>query len=323
MNQLPSLLTIHNTYISVTSDYLPSRFHSVLPRVARSRSRLKSSSVSHSKIPLFRRNSRIIQIGHSVPWSSFITLTFSNDYYWSDYSIFQSYFRKLIKSFYYQFSKIQPKQSAIPSLPALSFEKSSIYPPTKPNDLRIINENSTSKLATRILGLHSSSKSSNVPSKAVDVVFPSKRMSQPPSFRYLAVLEHGGKTNRIHYHMLTDIPFNSHLFVSPKRIRGKTRKRLQSRLWPFGFSDVVSVNNKNCSAVFYLCKYLTKLESNRTPVGKREVFCSRGLNKVQRIVTYNPQQYLTNYRPAVNLGRQIIYYKKKQKLGRSPFSERK
>jgi len=129
-------------------------------------------------------------------------------------------------------------------------------------------------------------------------------------FKYLAVLEHGGKTGRIHYHMLSDIPWASPIFEHAFHT-----KRKVCNLWDYGFSDVVKVKNDKCNAVFYLCKYLSKNNKNRTPIGKREVFSSRGLNKVEVVETFDISvinSYLVNMEPYVKLGRSTIFIKKKE-----------
>jgi len=128
-----------------------------------------------------------------------------------------------------------------------------------------------------------------------------------PQMKYLAVLEHGATTARIHYHVLTTIPFVADIFEHAFHT-----KRKVCNIWDYGFSDVVRVQNNNCNAVYYLCKYLGKGDINRPPVGKREVFSSKGLNKVEKTVVYDPFSYLVNYKEYANLGRSIIFIKKKE-----------
>jgi len=131
------------------------------------------------------------------------------------------------------------------------------------------------------------------------------------SFKYLAVLEHGGKTGRIHYHMLSTIPWASSIFEHAFHT-----KRKVCNLWDYGFSDVVKVKNDKCNAVFYLCKYLSKNNKNRTPIGKREVFSSRGLSAVEVVETFDESvvnSYLENMVEYVTIGRSTIYIKQKEK----------
>jgi len=127
------------------------------------------------------------------------------------------------------------------------------------------------------------------------------------SFKYLAVLEHGGKTSRIHFHMLTDIPYANYIFEHAFHTRRKV-----CHLWDYGFSDVVKVDNKRCNAVFYLAKYLTKDDVNRTPIGKREVFSSRGLNRVTKTVIKDPTLLIAGLKEYVRIGKSIIYLKPKK-----------
>ena len=119
---LPFLITDHITYISITKDYIH-------PSLLQSYGRKKWYFPPSKKVPVDKRNSRIIQIGHACEWRTFITLTFRPDCYWDDYKMFQKSFRAYIKALRY-------------------------------------------KVGT---------------------------------FKYLAVLEHGGKTSRIHFHMLRSI----------------------------------------------------------------------------------------------------------------------
>jgi len=197
MLKLPTLITQHNTYICVTKNHVHKSFITGKFKI--------NKGISKEKLSIKKRNSRIIQIGHSTEWSCFITLTFSPEFYWDDLKRIQSQFRSFIKSLYYEVGK----------------------------------------------------------------------------FKYLAVLEYGEQTGRIHYHMLTDIPFESWIFAYNQHPTKKV-----CVLWDFGFSDVSKVNNKNCNAVFYLCKYLSKEDGNRPPIGKREVFSSRGLNPIKKILLY-------------------------------------
>jgi len=265
----PSLVTIHNTYISVTPDYIHNTFfqsHSLI------RSRLHSRSLPTIKTSISKRNSRIRQIGYSTSWKTFITLTFSNSYYsWSDYDLLQHYFRLLIK-------KLHNKTLQQPRL--------------------------TDKLVdANWLFNHSDQTGQTVKPRS--------------NLRYLAVLEHGKKSGRIHYHILTNIPYSSSCFR-----KHKSDKRKVLPAWTYGFSDVVKVSNKNCNAVHYLMKYVTKKAKRRTPVGKREVFSSAGLNKVKKILTYNPRRYLTGHELSGRFNRSLIYYKKNKKIGLSHFSKK-
>lgn len=197
MIKFPTLITQHNTYLSITENYIPPYlFQKKYPH---------KCGISKKKVSLKKRNSRIIQIGHSTQWSSFLTLTFSPEFYWDDLKLIQNQFRAFIKSLYYEIGK----------------------------------------------------------------------------FKYLAVLEYGKQTGRIHYHFLTDIPFESWIF---EYLNHPTKK--VCKLWDFGYSDVSKVDNTNCNAVFYLCKYLSKDTKDRPPIGKREVFSSRGLNKIKRTIIY-------------------------------------
>lgn len=199
------LCTFHETYVSVTRNYIgPSLLQSY-------RTKKPIRGESKKKVDYHIRNKRILQLGMAVQWETFITLTFSPDNYpddlmdndWDNYQEFQVKFRKFIRKLEYKF----------------------------------------------------------------------------PILKYLAVLEHGKKHGRVHYHILTNVPYRSSLFRHQH-----TQKRQVCDLWDYGYSDVQKVQNDNCNAVFYLLKYIEKGDANRTPIGKREVFASRGLAKEIKLI---------------------------------------
>lgn len=225
-------VTEHQTYISVTREYVNPIF---LKGV-----KTKNKGISKHKVPPELRNRRIRQIGMSVQWKTFLSLTFSNENYtWADYDDLQHMYRTFVKRLY----------------------------------------------------------------------------RKHPGFKYLAVLEHGGENGRIHYHMLTDIDIDSEIFINFKL---KNRKICPE--WKYGFSDVTKVHNRNCNAVFYLLKYLSKEDKYRTPIGKREVFSSRGLGKVTKKIVHeselgdilNGTRYYTTYEGP--RGNSQIYLKKSKKM---------
>lgn len=192
------LVTTHNTYKSVTYNYV----HPSFLLSYRTRKPNSPGKPSH-KLPLQIRNKLIRQLGFSTQWKTFLTLTFNPDNYppdnqWSDYQQLQKAFRTFTRALKYRY----------------------------------------------------------------------------PYLKYLGVLEHGKKSGRKHFHLLTNLPFDLPIF---QHFKSKTRKICP--LWEEGYSDVTSVNNNNCNAVFYLLKYLEKGDEYRTPIGKREVFASKGLNK--------------------------------------------
>lgn len=102
-----------------------------------------------------------------------------------------------------------------------------------------------------------------------------RKLGRP--IKYLAVLEHGSKNGRAHYHLLTDIDYDEDIFVSYKK---KNRKIMP--LWQGGYSDVAKLDGSD-RTIHYLMKYLGK-EGRRTPVGKREVFTSQKLAQIKEFV---------------------------------------
>lgn len=201
------LVTCHTSYKAVTRQYLQ-------PQLLKS-SKLAlnanhSPGLPKQKVSLKKRNRQIRQIGLSVEWTTFITLTFAPDNYppdnnWKDYVQIQQKFRAFTRALKYRY----------------------------------------------------------------------------PDLKYLGVLEHGKKHGRKHFHLLTNIPYDSTIFEF-----NLTDKRKICNLWQEGYTDVQKVNNDNCNAVFYLLKYVEKGDNCRTPIGKREVFASKGLGKVKKKVVH-------------------------------------
>lgn len=282
MIDLPTLLTIHNTYTSVTPNYIHPFFFA--------KKKLRRS-VSVHKCSIRKRNSRIIQLGYSTQWSTFLTLTFNNTNYSSDYTNLQSLFHQFIKSLYYTINSLSNTKTELVNNSQARDKVASICD----NDDTFLSQLETYSI------------------KDISEMFSSGDYSRmdKPRLKYLAVIEHGGKTGRVHFHMLTNILYSAPFFQYTEQALKKHLDRKICLLWNNGFSDVVAVNNKNCNAVHYLCKYLTKLNKNRVPIGKREVFSSRGLNPVRRVITRTPLDYLRDMELAVNLNRTLIYYKKK------------
>jgi hypothetical protein len=271
MTQLPFLYTIHNTYISVTKDYIhPLGFPKV--RV------FKTRKVPKNKVSFRKRNSRIIQIGHGYLWSTFITLTLDSSFDFEDYDKIQSLFRSFLKKLY---NLTRVKTGSYPTLTTVA---------TRRKDGKII--------------------------KQLKVV---TRYTYKTTLKYLAVMEHGKKTNRVHYHMLTNIDFANTKFFEfslnyEKLISlGEMKEpRKVCPLWSFGWSDVVPVENNRCNSVYYLAKYLSK-KAIRTPIGKREVFSSKGLNTITRVVGHNLDHLIDNYEQKFRINKSIIYFKKQEK----------
>lgn len=293
--KLPFLVTIHNTYTVVTRDFVGSPMFQ--------KRYTHKFSPAKNKISIKKRNSRIIQIGHSTRWRTFITLTFNNSNYFTDPSLIQPYFRRFIKKIYYIYYLAYRSRAELPE------------------------RRESSKLSNRseCVGGIRPTHTINTKNKFVIRNSVNKHHNINTKFRYLAVLEYGAKNGRLHFHMLTNLKFNNpDFFTKPKLIKLRTkstlcnkvkkfilRSRIKPNLWNYGYSDVVRVTNKNCNAVYYLCKYLTKSSVLRVPLGKREVFSSRGLNPVFKIRTFDPERYIDNMGVYVNIGRSTIYIKKK------------
>lgn len=61
-------------------------------------------------------------------------------------------------------------------------------------------------------------------------------------------------------------------------------------------------------------KYIGKSNEKRPPVGKREVFSSRGLNKIERIISFQiPKSIIDNFEEYDRIGSTIILVKKRKR----------
>lgn len=245
------LITVHQTYVSVTRNYIGPQF-----LLSYGIKKHTTHGDPKQKVPYQLRNKRILQLGMSCQWETFITLTFSPDNYpsdnmtddWSNYQHFQKCFRQFTRALKWRY----------------------------------------------------------------------------PDVKYLGVLEHGKRRGRVHYHILTTIPYNSPIFR-----HNLTEKRQVCDLWQFGYSDVQKVQNDNCNAVFYLLKYIEKGDANRTPIGKREVFASKGLAKTTTLIVkeneldkylYNCQYYDTYHSTQIYIKKSDYTSKVKIKTTPNPYS---
>lgn len=101
-----------------------------------------------------------------------------------------------------------------------------------------------------------------------------KRLNrQYKNLKYIWVLEYGDKKNRLHYHILCNIPINIKLSGSKEK-KSIEHKKLENEFsknyWQHGFVDVRSLNQEgNTNIALYVSCYITKSMENRDLEGYR------------------------------------------------------
>lgn len=233
---IPTVLVVdHGRYKNITRNY-------IAPNLLLSSHFEKKQPIyqflpddQKTKIPIEKRNRRILDLGLSTDWKTFISLTFAPEFYpasdgWEDYEYLQNEVRKFTRALKYRY----------------------------------------------------------------------------PDMKYLGVLEHGRLKGRKHFHLLTTVPFESSLFVHYHKQNAKI-----CPLWTNGFSDVQKVLNEPHNAVFYLLAYVKKNQPYRTPIGKREVFASKGLAPVTRRIVNRLElgKILEGYKLVLTNNKTQIYFK--------------
>ena len=95
----PYLVTIHNTYITVTKNHINKNVK--INKKRRVNPQNPKYLTPPEKIDISIRNKKILQLGYGHIWKTFLTLTFSPEYYIDDTKELQKYFRAFIKHLYY------------------------------------------------------------------------------------------------------------------------------------------------------------------------------------------------------------------------------
>lgn len=105
-----------------------------------------------------------------------------------------------------------------------------------------------------------------------------------PGIKYVWVLEYGEKNNRLHYHMLCNIPIYIKL-NSSKEKKSLDHKELENKFalkyWKYGFVDIRSLTQEgNTNIALYVSCYITKSMENRQLEGFRVYgYSAKTLNK--------------------------------------------
>lgn len=102
--------------------------------------------------------------------------------------------------------------------------------------------------------------------------------------KYLWVLEYGDKNNRLHYHLLCNIPINIKLSTSKQRkteAHKKLEQEFKSKYWKYGFVDIRCLaQEKNTNIALYVSTYIVKSLGNKDLEGFRVFgYSNKTLNK--------------------------------------------
>lgn len=91
--------------------------------------------------------------------------------------------------------------------------------------------------------------------------------------KYLWVLEYGELHNRLHYHLLCNIPIDIKLSTSKekKSVDHKAlENKFEKRYWKYGFVDIRQLDQEgNTNIALYIATYITKSMENRELEGYR------------------------------------------------------
>ena len=93
------------------------------------------------------------------------------------------------------------------------------------------------------------------------------------NLKYLWILEYGDKNNRLHYHMLCNIPIEIKLSTS-KQKKTEAHKNLEQKFrkkyWKYGFIDIRALGQEgNTNIALYVSTYIVKSLGNKNLEGFR------------------------------------------------------
>ena len=102
--------------------------------------------------------------------------------------------------------------------------------------------------------------------------------------KYIWVLEYGNKNNRLHYHMLCNIPIDIKLSTSKERkteAHKKLEQNFSKKYWKYGYVDIRSLNQEeNTNIALYVSTYIVKSLGNKDLEGYRVFgYSNKTLNK--------------------------------------------
>lgn len=149
-----------------------------------------------------------------------------------------------------------------------------------------------------------------------------------PKLKYLWVLEYGDINNRLHYHLLCNIPIKVKLSPSNRR-KSEEHKKLEqdfkNKYWPYGFVDIRELGQEeNTNVALYVSEYITKSMQNKNLEGYRIYgYSHKTLNKPIIETSYTTESteeilnkyknYKINYINSYDIG--YIDYKSKAHKG--------
>ena len=114
--------------------------------------------------------------------------------------------------------------------------------------------------------------------------FFTKLRKRYPGLKYLWVLEYGDKNNRLHYHVLCNIPIGIKL-SSSKELKSNEHKMLEqefnNKYWGYGFIDIRHLKaEENTNVALYVSMYIVKNMKDKNLEGYRVYgYSHKTLNK--------------------------------------------
>ncbi|MFU7517647.1 hypothetical protein [Clostridium sp. HCS.1] len=119
--------------------------------------------------------------------------------------------------------------------------------------------------------------------KSLNILF-TKLRKDYMYLKYIWVLEYGDLNNRLHYHLLCNIPIKVKLSTSKEK-KSKEHKDLENefsiKYWKYGFVDIRQLNQEgNTNIALYVATYITKSMENKELEGYRIYgYSNKTLNK--------------------------------------------
>jgi hypothetical protein len=113
-----------------------------------------------------------------------------------------------------------------------------------------------------------------------------------PGLKYIWVLEYGDLHNRLHYHVLTNIPISIKLCDSKhkKSMEHKAlEKQFETKYWNYGWVDIRQLDQEgNTNIALYVATYIVKSLGDKELEGYRVYgYSHKTLDKPQEIKLYS------------------------------------
>lgn len=119
--------------------------------------------------------------------------------------------------------------------------------------------------------------------KSLNILF-TKLRKDYKGLKYIWVLEYGELKNRLHYHLLCNIPIEIKLSISKEK-KSQEHKDLENafckKYWKYGFVDIRHLDHEgNSNVALYVATYITKSMENKELEGFRIYgYSNKTLNK--------------------------------------------